>query len=453
MRSARRSAAIATILSWIVAFAPVPARAGDHKLGAAVAPVRLIARGQPTLVGDHRYFGTVEIGSLSSGLTVSDRLSLEDYLLGLNEVPTDWPMEALRAQAIAARTYALFGLAQGRTGEGAVYGYDICATTACQVFSGADVVSTSSGARWRDAVSSTSHQAVLYNGAPILARYHSTSGGYTLDNEVAFPTEGAYPYLQSVSSTTETASPLYRWYVTFRIKDLEAILRRAGWWHRPAHLVSVHSFPSSPSVPYPQIAFRFERGTITRSAEDLRDVVRDLAPAMFPGVYPSRAPTSTGRLPETFPSSRVAISTRGKRVRVVGRGWGHGVGMSQWGAYGMAQQGATYTDILTHYYSGTTVGTIDEPRSIEVGLSQQNSSVTASGAFEVVDGRGNVLVRRALGTWSFTSAGPGAVAIHPPQGFGLPLRVGIVDAPKRVLVGASTFLTVALSRPAQVKTE
>jgi stage II sporulation protein D len=433
--------------------APAQAPAAQNKLGAAVAPLRLVSHRQPILVGDHRYFGTVEVGSLSSGLTVSDRLSLESYLLGLNEVPTDWPFEALRAQAVAARTYALHTIGEGRTGEAAAYGYDICATTACQVFSGADVVQTSSGARWSEAVRSTSGQAVLYHGAPILARYHSTSGGRTIDNEDAFPGEPAYPYLKSVLSTSEEASPLYRWRVTFKVREVEAMLRRSGLWSTSEHLVEARTVAGSPFY-NPNVAFDGDGGArLVKTADEFRDVARDLAPAMFPGRYPSQWPTSSGVLPETLPSERYLVMTKGRKIIFDGRGWGHGVGMSQWGAFGMADQGASYTDILGHYYTGVSVGTVDEPRSIEVGLSQGNASVTASGDFSIVDGRGEVLVKRALGSWTFSSAGSGAVSISPPTGYGLPLEVGIVKAPRRVLVGASTFLTVALSRPAHVKTK
>jgi len=126
--------------------------------------------------------------------------------------------------------------------------------------------------------------------------------------------------------------------------------------------------------------------------------------------------------------------------------------MSQWGAHGLAERGASYTDILTHYYTGVSIGSVPEPPPFEVGVQSGAASVTGSGSFSIVDGRGETLVPRALGTWTFRWAGTGAIAIEPPPGFGLPLEVGIVDAPKKVLVGEPAFLTVALSRPARVQT-
>jgi len=128
------------------------------------------------------------------------------------------------------------------------------------------------------------------------------------------------------------------------------------------------------------------------------------------------------------------------------------VGMSQWGAHGLAGRGATYPQILTHYYTGVDVAQVDDPGLIEVGLDWGRSEVIADGEFEIIDGRGRTLVGNALGTWRFRWGGSGVVSIDPPRGYGLPLQVGIVRAPKRVEVGESVFLTVALSRPARVRT-
>ncbi len=448
-----RPIAVAFVLSLILAGAPVRA-AKNQRLGAAVAPIRLVARGaEPIAVrGLHSFFDSVELASAGDGIVVSNRIALERYLLGLQEVPPAWPEEALKAQAVAARTYALWTLGQGRTGDAAVYGYDICATVQCQVFSGADVVRTRDGDRWRAAVAATEGQVMLYDGEPILARYHSTSGGSTLDIEDAFPEESAYPYLQAVESPWEEGSPLYRWQTSFSLRDLEAILRRVGWWSGKSKLLRVYSMVSSQGLHYPDVVFEARERRVMRTAEELRDVVRDLAPAMFPGRYPGPAPTANGVLPETFPSNRIEVRTRGKRVLVEGRGWGHGSGMSQWGAHGLAERGASYADILTHYYSGVSIGSVPEPPPFEVGVQSGASSVTATGSFKIVDGRGETLVSRGLGSWTFRWAGAGAIALEPPPGFGLPLEVGIVDAPKKVLVGEPAFLTVALSRPARVRT-
>jgi stage II sporulation protein D len=453
----RRRAVRVVVAIAFLACAQVPltervSNAARRDLGSVVAPVRLIQKGElPISVrGLNRYFDSVEIDSASDGLVVSNRLALERYLLGLNEVPPEWPAEALKAQAIAARTYALWTIARGRTGSAAVYGYDICATVDCQVFSGADVISTESGLRWSQAVSDTRGLAILYDGAPILARYHSTSGGATFDNPEGFPDEPAYPYLQAVPSTTETDSPVYRWRVEFRLDRLTKMLNRSGVWDG-GRVTNVATRPDDAGGPYPDVLIEGAKGRMTMPADDFRSAVREEAPALYLELYPSPWHTTSGRLPETLPSERFVIESRKRSIVVLGRGWGHGVGMSQWGAYGLARQGASFAGILTHYYTGVTIDGVSFDRPIEVGVGTSLSSVVATGSFRIKDAEGNTIVRNAVGTWRFRSRGPGVVAVDPPKGYGLPLEIGIVEAPKRVVVGQPAFLTVALSKPANVR--
>jgi SpoIID/LytB domain protein len=400
--------------------------------------------------GLHRYLGTLRIEPAPDGLVIENALSLERYLLGLNEVPTDWPMEALRAQAVAARTYTRWTLAQGRAGAAATYGFDICASELCQVFSGADVLRTEDGARWARAVRSTAGKVLVYDGRPILARYHSTSGGATLDNSEAFPGEASFPYLRAVQSTTEKASPFYRWRVSFTLERLQRILESAGWWSAAdGTLGAVRSVPSARGLHYPDVVLKGgER--LRRSAEELREVLRDHAPRLFPSLYPGPAPTSTGRLPETLPSNRIEVSTRAGRVKILGRGWGHGVGMSQWGAHGLARAGAGHGEILTHYYPGTELATRPEPGLVEVGLAWARPSVAVFGSFRIVRAGGGLLVPRALGTWTFTAESSGRITLAPPEGWGRPLAIELVRAPRRVRAGERAPVTVTLTSPARV---
>lgn len=448
-----RSFAVLLAASFAV-MALAPVAVARRAPGALVGPVRLVPRGGEAIAvgGLHRYFGEVSVTPASDGLVVTNRLSLERYLLGLNEVPPGWPEEALRAQAVAARTYALWTLSRPRAGAAATYGFDICASVECQVFSGADVVATPDGRRWAGAVESTAGEAVLYDGAPILARYHSTSGGVTLDNSEAFHGEPDYPYLQGVPSTTEQGSPLYRWTVRFPLGHLEAMLSAGGLWTGAyGALRSAVTVRSSSGFHYPDVVLRGTRKSLRIEAEALRDVARTHGPALYPDVYPSRWLTTSGRLPETLPANRIEIVTKKGVAEVTGRGWGHGTGMSQWGAHGLATQGASYEEILRHYYTGTTVGRVDAPASISVGVAWGRTSVVATGAFDVVDGNGKVAVRDALGSWTFTPGGGGVVEVAPPEGHSLPLRVGIVKAPKSATAGERVAITYALSKPARLQ--
>lgn len=437
-------------MALVLAGATPPAAARGP--GAVAGPIRLVIDEDfPAALDGHRYLGSLVLVPAFDGLVVINELSLERYLLGLNEVPLDWPEEALKAQAVAARTYALFTLARPRAGSAALYGFDICATVACQVFSGADVLLARDGERWRRAVVETRGEAITYRGRPILARYHSTSGGMTFDNEQIFTTEPAYPYLVGVPSPWERASPLYRWRVRFELAHLQRLLELAGWWPRRfGRLVEVYGAASSGGHHYLDVVLRGRRGALVRTAEELRDVLRDLAPRAFPARYPSRARTSSGRLPETLPSNRYEVTTRAGTAVFLGRGWGHGVGMSQYGAHGLALRGATYREILAHYYRGTRLQRVASPRRVDVGIAWGRRSVTVSGAFRIEDGRGRTLVRDALGTWRF-SLRQGAVAIDPPRGHGLPLEVGLLAAPAGAEPGERIELRVALTRPARLR--
>jgi SpoIID/LytB domain protein len=415
--------------------------------------VRLVPVGeQPTTIaGLGSYLGRVKLTAASDGIVVVNRLPLEQYLLGLAEVPPHWPTEALRAQAIAARTYALNTLAGDPAGAAATYGFDICASVDCQVFSGAEILQQSDGRRWANAVRDTSGEAILYEGRPILARYHSVSGGQTFDNEQVFPSEGPFPYLKAVPSTTEDASPLDRWSVEFTTSDLQRVLERSGRWSRAqGRLRGAQTVPSRDGLHYPDVLLHGKKMKLRMTAEELRVIVREHAPAALPGKYPSFAFTASGRLPETFPSNRLSIGTQNGVVSVRGRGWGHGVGMSQWGAHGLAQRGASYPEILHHYYTGVSMGEVDDPGALDVGLEWGRRTLSLTGALELVGDGGRTLIDASVGTWTVRYNGPGAMSVTPPAGSDKPLSVRLVESPDQVSAGEAGWLTVALSRPAMV---
>jgi len=424
---------------------------GAEPLRTLETPLRLVPIGpvETKVAGLHRYFGPLEIDAASDGLVVVNRLPLERYLLGLNEVPPEWPQAALQAQAIAARTYALWTLGQPPAGSAGAYGFDICASTDCQVFSGADLLAEPEGPRWFDAVAATKGDVVTYGGEPILARYHSVSGGRTLDNSQAYPGEDGYPYLKGVPSPSEDASPLDRWRVSFPLDDLRSLLSEAGWWD-DSELTEVHTIDSRSDLHYPDVVFDGPVERIVRDAQEVREVLGSLAAQRFPARYPSFA-MSSGRLPETFPSNRFEVSTDGGAVRVDGRGWGHGVGMSQWGAQGLALKGWGAERILEHYYTGVRVSKFRRPRMLDVGVATGLDAVQATGAFRLEDGGGRTVVPRAVGRWAISFEGSGVASLSPPAGFGRPLHLSIVRAPRTLRTGAEGGVTLRLSAPAEVR--
>ena len=456
MRSLVRTGAlmlVAALVAWPLTPSAAQSQQKETRTQLVRGTVRLVpVGGQPTAIaGLGSYLGQIKLTAASDGIVVANRLPLERYLLGLAEVPPDWPAEALKAQAIAARTYALNTLDRPSAGAAATYGFDICASIECQVFSGAEVLQQSDGQRWADAVRTTAGEAILYEGRPILARYHSVSGGQTFDNEQIFPGEGSFPYLRGVSSTTEEASPLDRWGVAFTVADLQQILERSGRWSRAqGRLQGAQTVASRHDLHYPDVLLHGKKLRLRMTAEDLRVIVREHAPAAFPGKYPSIGLTASGRLPETFPSNRLSIGTEDGVVRVRGRGWGHGVGLSQWGAHGLALQGASYREILGHYYSGVSLGRVSDSGALDVGLDWGRSSLSLTGALEVLDGSGRTVIDGSIGTWTIRHSGTGAMSVTPPAGTDRPLSIRLLRSPDEIGVGEATWLTVALSRPASV---
>jgi hypothetical protein len=239
--------------------------------------------------------------------------------------------------------------------------------------------------------------------------------------------------------------------VRFPLRRLQKILERSGiWTGSDGRLIDVHTIPRA-SRPYPDAVLVGTKGRSVVDADSLRDEVDVYARALYPSKYPSAGATASGFLPSTLPSSRVDIDTRGGVTSVVGRGWGHGVGMSQWGAYGLARRGADHDEILTHYYTGVDIDTVSHRGAIDVGIDWGRSDVAVRGAFNLLDGRDRVLVRGAVGTWRFSWTDEGIVSVDPPRGYRLPLRVGVVRAPSSALPGEPARLTIALSRPAVVR--
>src|ERR1044072_3811311 len=119
-------------------------------------------------VGEYR--GILEIRRVGGGVGAVNEVALDDYLKGISEGRPSWPPEALRAQAIAARTYLLWTLGNGATGDAGALAAQICATESCQVYSGVAKERSPNGDRWAAAVRDTSGLALLSGGAPILAK-------------------------------------------------------------------------------------------------------------------------------------------------------------------------------------------------------------------------------------------------------------------------------------------
>lgn len=392
-------------------------------------PVRLMG-GEDVLitVDGTRYHDTIEL--TASGQVVNE-LAMERYVAGVAEMPSRWPLEALKAQAVAARTYAWWSAERGVHDA-----FDICATTACQVFRGAEVV-LDGGERWAEAVAATAGEVLQQpDGDPLLARYFSTSGGRTYDSEDVFPATGPSPYLVAIDDPFDAVSPYHRWQVRFSREEFDEILSRG---ERLAATVPVAEVARTGAVDDVQARFRVSGvdGTVVEvGAVELRDFLSLVAPDRFPDRFPTRRADGLRPLPTTVPSSRFTVEIADDEVVLDGRGWGHGVGMGQYGARGRAQDGADHLEILSAYYGGLAPEVSPQlPERVRVGLGTRDELTWAGDdAVRIVDAAGQTVVERAIGPWRARTTGSGWELV-PPEDSGRALEV------------AATQPVPALTRP------
>jgi len=272
------------------------------------------------------YRGTLTVEEGRGGLMVVNELPLEAYIAGIinNEVSSKWPRQAVMAQAVIARTYALY------TKKRATGAYDIEGTVMGQVYTG----TRAEDAAATEAVSATEGQILVYDGKPALTVYHSNAGGMTEDSDAVW--SSAYPYLRSVASPYDSSAPRYAWEYVISTDELKAALERAG--HRLGEPVSVEAQSVTASGRAQSVVIRDNRGgAVAMTGEALRKTL------------------GYGNIKSTiFKAERTASG-----FVFTGRGNGHGVGLSQWGAKGMADAGYTYQEILRHYYPGAELVRVD----------------------------------------------------------------------------------------------
>lgn len=329
-------------------------------------------------VGELR--GTVEVRRTGGGLAVINELAIEDYLLGLAEVPSSWPAAALEAQAIAARTFAVRAALVPSTAAYRRAGADICATQSCQVYRGVERERQDANGAWAAAVRRTANRYLLWNGGLILAKYASSNGGRS--------DPGGAPYLPAVDDPDDAAvSPHVRWR---SVIPLASIARVVG-----GDLVELNR-----SGDVVVLRRRAADGSITDqgiSGAQLRRLLNDHVPTP-PGV------------PVPVPSIRFVARTEGPDVVLDGSGYGHLVGMSQYGALGKARRGLSADDILAAYYRlrSTAIDPAQLPRTIRVAVALDARSVevrSPSGRFRVRAADGNPVAQLTGGTWTANPAG------------------------------------------------
>ena len=338
-------------------------------------PVTISSSDDIVTINGARYRGLGEAGINSAGtLAGINALPLEQYLYGVvpRELgPIQYPeVEAQKAQAIVARTYAISGL-----GKRSSDGYDLRATTDDQVYGGSAAEHPVSN----QAVDETRGVVVTYGGNLISTLYSSTSGGHTADNEEAFNGAPA-PYLRGVPDAERGdafehvpslavfmshANPkslraaaegdfesdwasFHRWTYEWTSNEISSIV--SAWAGQDVgRVLEINALERGPSGRVLRLEFVTDAGRFYATKDGIRAALRYL-----------NASHVVTNLPSTLFYVEPVTDRKSKEVTgfvVYGGGFGHGVGMSQTGAVGMAQKGHSADEILQHYYQGTELTT------------------------------------------------------------------------------------------------
>lgn len=325
-----------------------------------------------------QYRGCILLTNASGGtMTVINALPTDYYLYGViaSEMPSGWHTEALKAQAICARGYAV-----SNYNKHASLGFNVCATTNCQVYKGvaAETASTI------EAVDATEGEVLTHDGSIAQSLFYSSSGGHTANAENVW---GSYiSYLSGVEDPYESEdSPRHTWTATLSLSQIEAALSE-----RDINIGSVtelipstdetgrvyeltvkgtdgdHTFTRQntyiPFSSYGVISQKYSISPLNVSTSALYALTSGRKQEIS-----GYNVISSGGVKSTVTSGFTMLSSSGRSIHQSGKitgytfnggGWGHGVGMSQYGAKGMAENGFTYEEILDHYFPGTELGSM-----------------------------------------------------------------------------------------------
>ncbi len=301
-------------------------QSGSNALGreAMLEPVadRFYWQGNP-------YHGRAQLKIVRNQVLLVNHLPLETYLEGVvpKEMPASWELEALKAQAVSARSYAYYILRKSEDKD-----YDVAATTASQVYGGAD----QGNAATRKAIAETGGHILMYDQQPVLTYFHSHSGGVLEDANLVW-SGSSLPYYQVRNDDVSQQFRSMTWETHISDAAVASALQRNGF--KIKQVLDLQAAETSDSGRLVSVRAVTDSGDITVRANSLRIW---LGAADVKSVLTAIEKTSGG-------------------YHFKGRGYGHGVGMSQWGAQGMARQGSRYEQILAHYYPGTQLQMIYAP--------------------------------------------------------------------------------------------
>lgn len=334
-------------------------------------------------VNNRRYRGVVEVYRTqgATGVTAVNVLPVDDYIYGLlvRELSPEWPENGLKAQAVAVRTFALYHVGKHKND-----GFDLCASRDCAVYEGQIAEDT----RLLKAINDTRGIILTYQGYLAAALYHLSSGGHTEDSETVI--SKSYPYLRGVPDVDQT-SPYYQWQKKLSPAELEGLLKSNGYSIGTLSAIEL-SLRTAPPVKAADrgisgrirtITFIGKDGVVALSGEKIQQILSvpsslfDIKIAVpLPSIdsnitdsYGDRdekqiqinlPPSVSGGLLTDRPGIHRITGQKNETIFIDGFGWGHGLGLSQWGAKAMAEKAINpgsdyYISILKYYYQGIKI--------------------------------------------------------------------------------------------------
>lgn len=294
--------------------------AGGVHLGGGTSRKFTVSSPSVVRINGRGYRGVIELHPFDKGILVVNELPLEEYLVGLIncEISSLWPAEAVKAQAVIARSYAIY---QKDSRRGALYHLE--SSVMDQVYNGADIEDS----RAARAVRETAGEVLVHASSVIQAFYHANCGGHT---EAAGNVWGAdIPYLQGVECDYCLASPSARWELRLGLRKIESQLRSAGYQF--GSIREIRCGKTNGSGRLQSLTLVTSKGEARISAVNFRKSVGYAV----------------------LKSTNFSIRQKGDEVTFTGVGNGHGVGLCQWGAKQRAADGFSYREILGYYYPGT----------------------------------------------------------------------------------------------------
>ncbi len=326
---------VPTVIVKTFSFVPIPNTAEGESLkkGYTIKPAE---ENEPIVIED-RKIERIKVYNAASNK--SESLPLDEYVKGVvaAEMPAAFHIEALKAQAIAARTYAISRSIRFESGHPDHPDASLCSGVHCQAYLSLEELEMLHGEKWiedywakiEESVESTRNLVIYYEGDIVEPLYHSTSGGMTEDAVNVFAVDS--PYLKAVESPYEEGSPRFRTVLNLTADEFISKLK-----DKYSNIeINKDNFHEKIKLIEKTDSGRVKKIAIGNEIIEGREI-RDL--------YGLDSTNFT-----------IVFDKNLGLIEIVTYGYGHGVGMSQWGANGMAKQGKTYEEILKHYYTGIDI--------------------------------------------------------------------------------------------------